>query len=224
MKYSLVVFDWDGTLIDSEARIIASMQAAGRDIQWSAPLSDEAVRNIIGLGLPEAIRSICPGITEPQVEQMRQRYAYHFLEVSELGMPLFDGVVEGLQRLKDAGCTLVVATGKSRRGLDRALRDTGLGRMFRTSRCADETKSKPDPLMLNELLKETGFSVHEAVMVGDTEFDLGMAENAGMDRIAVTYGAHHPDRLSGYAPVFTAHQFKSLVEWILDVDAAASYS
>ncbi|OPX55265.1 phosphoglycolate phosphatase [Oceanospirillum multiglobuliferum] len=222
MKYSLVIFDWDGTLIDSEARIIASMQAAGRDVQWPDPLSDEAVRNIIGLGLPEAIRELCPGISGDLVEQVRQRYSHHFLEVSELGMPLFEGVLEGLQRLKDAGCTLAVATGKSRRGLDRGFRDTGLGRMFRTSRCADETKSKPDPLMLNELLKETGFSVHEAVMVGDTEFDLGMAENAGMDRIAVTYGAHHPDRLKVYQPIYTAHKFMDLIDWILASAANAN--
>jgi len=133
-------------------------------------------------------------------------------------MPKFEGVRTGLERLKEAGCTLAVATGKSRRGLNRGLRDTGLDDLFTTSRCADETCSKPDPMMLNELLEETGFSVREAVMVGDTEFDLGMAKHAGMDSIAVNYGAHHPDRLTTYHPVLAVDHFIDLVDWILSDD------
>jgi len=216
VKYPFVIFDWDGTLVDSEARIISSMQAAGEDCGWQPPLTDEAVRNIIGLGLPEAIRHICPGIDDAGVEQMRAGYTHHFLERSTLEMPLFNGVETGLTRLKAAGCTLAVATGKSRRGLDRVLVDLALGSYFDLTRCADETRSKPDPLMLHELLDEARFDVRDAIMVGDTEFDLGMAENAGMDRLAVTYGAHHPDRLQGYKPVFTADRFDQLVGWLLE--------
>lgn len=215
MKYPFVIFDWDGTLVDSEARIITSMQAAADDYGWQSALTDEAVRNIIGLALPEAIRHICPGIDEEGVDAIRQGYTHHFLERSNLEMPLFDGVKEGLQRLKDAGCVLAVATGKSRRGLDRVLPEVGLVSLFEHTRCADETLSKPDPLMLHELLDVTGFDVRQAVMVGDTEYDLGMAKNAGMDRIAVTYGAHHPDRLQGYNPVFVADKFVQLVDWVL---------
>lgn len=215
MKYPFVIFDWDGTLVDSEARIITSMQAAADDYGWQSALTDEAVRNIIGLALPEAIRHICPGIDEEGVDAIRQGYTHHFLERSNLEMPLFDGVKEGLQRLKDAGCVLAVATGKSRRGLDRVLPEVGLVSLFEHTRCADETLSKPDPLMLHELLDVTGFDVRQAVMVGDTEYDLGMANNAGMDRIAVTYGAHHPDRLHGYNPVFVADKFIQLVDWVL---------
>lgn len=217
MKYPLVIFDWDGTLVDSEARIITSMQAAAADYGWQPALTDEAVRNIIGLALPEAIRHICPGIDDEGVESVRHGYTHHFLEQSDLEMPLFPGVKEGVQRLKAAGCELAVATGKSRRGLDRVLPDVGLASVFAHTRCADETLSKPDPLMLHELLDVTGFDVRQAVMVGDTEYDLGMAKNAGMDRIAVTYGAHHPDRLHAYAPVFVADQFVQLVDWLLDV-------
>lgn len=215
MKYPFVIFDWDGTLVDSEARIINSMQAAADDYGWQPALTDEAVRNIIGLALPEAIRHICPGIDEEGVEVIRQGYTYHFLEQSSLDMPLFDGVMDGLHRLKEAGCMLAVATGKSRKGLDRVLPEVGLDNLFAHTRCADETLSKPDPLMLHELLDVTGFDVRQAVMVGDTEYDLGMARNAGMDRIAVTYGAHHPDRLQSYNPVFVADHFIQLVDWVL---------
>ncbi len=215
MKYPFVIFDWDGTLVDSEARIITSMQAAADDFGWQPALTDEAVRNIIGLALPEAIRHICPGIDEAGVDAIRQGYTHHFLERSNLEMPLFDGVKEGLRRLKDAGCVLAVATGKSRRGLDRVLPEVGLESLFEHTRCADETLSKPDPLMLHELLDVTSFDVRQAVMVGDTEYDLGMAKNAGMDRIAVTYGAHHPDRLQSYNPVFVADHFIQLVDWVL---------
>lgn len=216
MKYSLVIFDWDGTLVDSEARIIASMQAAAEDYGWQPPLTDEAIRNIIGLALPEAIRHICPGIDEAGVEAMRQGYSNHFLGRSHLEMPLFDGVQEGLARLKSAGCTLAVATGKSRRGLDQVIPEVGLSSVFAHTRCADETLSKPDPLMLHELLDVTGVDLRDAVMVGDTEYDLGMARNAGMDVIAVTYGAHHPDRLHAYQPVLVANRFVELVDWLLD--------
>lgn len=215
MKYPLVIFDWDGTLVDSEARIVTSMQAAAEDYGWQPALSVEAVRNIIGLALPEAIRELCPGIRPEGVEAIRHGYTRHFLEQSDLEMPLFEGVSEGLQRLKDAGCMLAVATGKSRRGLNQVLPDVGLEGFFAHTRCADETLSKPDPLMLHELLDVTGYDVRQAVMVGDTEYDLGMAKNAGMDRIAVTYGAHHPDRLQVYHPVFTADKFVQLVDWLL---------
>jgi len=216
VKYPFVIFDWDGTLVDSEARIITSMQAAAADYGWQPALTDEAVRNIIGLALPEAIRHICPGIDESGVDMIRQGYTHHFLEQSSLEMPLFDGVKDGLHRLKDAGCTLAVATGKSRKGLDRVLPEVGLNNLFAHTRCADETLSKPDPLMLHELLDVTHFDVRQAVMVGDTEYDLGMAKSAGMDRIAVTYGAHHPDRLYGYKPVLVADQFVELVDWLLE--------
>ena len=217
MKYPLVIFDWDGTLIDSEARIVRCMQNAALDVGWQPALSYEAVRDIIGLGLPEAIRTLCPGIDEPQLQLLKERYSWHFLEASDQAMPLFPHVEEGLMRLQAAGCQLAVATGKSRKGLNQVFEETGLARYFSASRCADETRSKPDPMMLNELLHEMQLQVSDAVMVGDTEFDMALAENASMDRIAVNYGAHHPERLQKYHPVFTADQFSDLVDWLLDV-------
>lgn len=216
MKYPFIIFDWDGTLIDSELKIIHCMQAAARDIQWQPELTDNAVRNIIGLGLPEAICALCPGISEQKMLSLKQRYSYHFLESSEHETAPFQGVTEGLKQLRNAGHQLAVATGKSRRGLNQAFEETGLKPLFIDSRCADETRSKPDPLMLNELLQKNGFSAEQSIMIGDTEFDMALAQNAGMDRVAVSYGAHHADRLQKYAPSFTAHQFSELTEWILN--------
>ncbi|MCK2182665.1 HAD family hydrolase [Halomonas getboli] len=216
MRYRLMIFDWDGTLMDSLARIVACMQAAGRDIGWGE-LSEEAVRDIIGLGLPEAIAKLCPGIDPERAEALRQRYAYHFVEGDVTPMPFYPGVAEGLARLRAAdGSRLAVATGKSRRGLDRIFREAECGHWFHASRTADETLSKPHPRMLEELLDELGVPVEEAVMIGDTEYDLEMARALGMDRIAVTYGVHAPERLALSRPVFTADAFPELIDWLHD--------
>ncbi|WP_046079731.1 HAD family hydrolase [Halomonas sp. HG01] len=214
MRYRLMIFDWDGTLMDSLARIVACMQAASRDVGWGE-LSEEAVRDIIGLGLPEAIAKLCPGIGPEQAEALRQRYAYHFVEGDVTPMAFYPGVVEGLARLRaDDGSRLAVATGKSRRGLDRIFRESDCGHWFHASRTADETLSKPHPRMLQELLDELGVPVEEAVMVGDTEYDLEMARALGMDRVAVTYGVHAPERLAASRPVYTAEAFPALIDWL----------
>ncbi len=210
--YALVIFDWDGTLIDSADRIVCSMQAAARDLAHPA-LEPDAVRNIIGLGLPEAIQQLLPGATAETVEAMRERYSHHFLSQDQTPCPLFPGVEVGLRWLRAAGYRLAVATGKSRRGLDRAFRDTGLGPLFEFSRCADETRSKPHPLMLEELLAESGCSASQALMIGDTEYDLEMASNAGVDSVAVTYGVHAPDRLARHGPRQQVGTFGELIGW-----------
>ncbi|PMR67862.1 HAD-IA family hydrolase [Halomonas heilongjiangensis] len=214
MRYRLVIFDWDGTLMDSAARIVSCMQAAARDAEWGE-LSAESVRNIIGLGLPEAIAALCPGIDVERAERLRSRYAFHFVEGDTTPMRFFPGVEAGLVRLLgNADQRLAVATGKSRRGLDRVFRESGSGRWFHASRTADETRSKPHPLMLEELLAELGVDVGEAVMVGDTEYDLEMARALGMDRVAVTYGVHAPARLAASRPVFTAEAAPELFDWL----------
>lgn len=214
MRYRLVIFDWDGTLMDSVGRIVACMQAAARDAEWGE-LSAASVREIIGLGLPEAIAALCPGIDAERAERLRGRYAWHFVEGSDEPMRFFAGVEEGLAALHGrAGQRLAVATGKSRRGLDRAFRETGSGRWFHASRTADETLSKPHPLMLRELLDELGVGVGEAVMVGDTEYDLEMARALGMDRVAVTWGVHAPERLDASRPAFTAATVPELFDWL----------
>ncbi|MFW1678254.1 HAD-IA family hydrolase [Pontibacter sp. JAM-7] len=211
--YKLLIFDWDGTLIDSADRIIASMQAAARDCNVPVP-DAEAVRNIIGLGLPEAIRLLIPGIDQVGVEEMRRQYGAHFLEIDQTPMILFPGVRESLERMHQKGVRMAVATGKSRRGLDRGYKQTGLGPLFETSRCADETTSKPDPHMLHEILEETGVAPHEALMIGDTEYDLEMGQRAGTGLVAVSYGAHPLHRLEPYKPVLKVDQFMQLEAWL----------
>ncbi|BBB26198.1 HAD family hydrolase [Amphritea japonica] len=211
--YKLLIFDWDGTVIDSAARIISSMQKAAQDLS-QPELTDEAVRNIIGLGLPEAIQVLIPGVDESVIPQMRERYGHYYLGVDDTPTELFEGVEQTLNNLKDKGYRLAVATGKSRRGLQRVFEDTGLEYLFETSRCADETTSKPHPHMLEEILQETGLNAADAVMIGDTEFDLEMGVRAGMDTIAVSYGAHHVDRLKAYKPVLVMNNFPDLESWL----------
>lgn len=211
--YKLLIFDWDGTIIDSAARIISSMQQAARDLQ-QPELTDDAVRNIIGLGLPEAIRALIPGIDDALIPRMRERYGHYYLDADETPTALFAGVEQTLTNLNEKGFRLAVATGKSRRGLQSVFAETGLEYLFETSRCADETTSKPDPHMLHELLEETGVNVNDAVMIGDTEFDLEMGVRAGMDTIAVSYGAHHIDRLKVFNPVLEMDAFPELESWL----------
>lgn len=214
MRYRLVIFDWDGTLMDSAARIVSSMQAAAHEAGWGA-LSGEAVRDIIGLGLPEAIARLCPGIDAERAELLRSRYAFHFVQGDTTPMRFFPGVNEGVARLRvPAGRRLAVATGKSRKGLDRVFRESDSGHWFHASRTADETRSKPHPLMLEELLDELGVDVGEAVMVGDTEYDLEMARALDMDRVAVTWGVHAPARLEASRPVYTAESIAALFDWL----------
>lgn len=190
-EFDLIIFDWDGTLMDSVGHIVASMQAGIQDCHLPA-LPDDAVRHIIGLGLPEAIACLYPQQSPECRQQLRERYVHHFLASSHQ-QQMFVGAEDLLRRLKPH-CSLAIATGKSRLGLKRVLGDTGLGHYFTASRCADETASKPDPRMLHELLSVTGVAACRAVMIGDTTYDLEMARAAGMASIAVTHGVH--DRLA----------------------------
>ncbi len=210
----LLIFDWDGTLSDSTSKIIGCMQKAAQNT-GVAVLSDETIRNIIGLGLPEAMQRLYPDLSDTEKEQVKQRYIEHFLAEDQQPSPFFDGVLEGLKELRNAGFHMAVATGKSRRGLNRVLQNLKLEHYFDSSRCADETASKPNPLMLNELLSDFNLSADSALMIGDTEYDMEMAQNANMGRVAVSYGAHHIDRMKVYSPVFEAHSFPEFVAWVL---------
>ncbi|EPC03878.1 hypothetical protein L861_00855 [Litchfieldella anticariensis FP35 = DSM 16096] len=214
MRYRLVIFDWDGTLMDSESRIVTCMQAAARDIGWNE-LSRESVCDIIGLGLPEAIARMCPGIDDDRALVLRERYSHHFVTADQEPVAFFPGVEEGIARLREnPEQRLAVATGKSRRGLERVFAANGSGVWFHASRTADETRSKPHPQMLEELLDELGVEVGEALMVGDTEYDLDMARVLGMDRVAVTYGVHATNRLMQSQPTFVADSFSDLIDWL----------
>ena len=209
----LLIFDWDGTLSDSAGKIVRCMQAASISAGFHE-LSEESILNIIGLGLPEAMQSLYPNLNEEQKEQIRQEYIRHFLASDQEASPFFDGVVAGLSQLKKLGFQMAVATGKSRQGLDRVLKLTNMQQFFDGSRCADETVSKPHPMMLNELLLDFNKLPHQAVMVGDTEYDMEMARLAGVQRVAVSYGAHHISRLHAYDPVLCVNHFSEFVDWV----------
>ncbi|MFI8750710.1 HAD family hydrolase [Vreelandella lionensis] len=214
MRYELIIFDWDGTLMDSVPKIVSCMQAAAADAEWGE-LEVSAIEDIIGLGLPEAIAKLCPDIDPEQAERLRQRYSHHFVHGDTTPMPFFDGVEAQLARLRERPQQrLAVATGKSRRGLDRVFNETGSGGLFHTSRTADETRSKPHPQMLLEILAELQVPAERAVMVGDTEYDLEMARAIGMDRVGVTYGVHTPARLAASQPVWVAEDVPSLFDWL----------
>ncbi len=210
----VIIFDWDGTLSDSTSKIVNCVQKAARSTGFPV-LPDEAILNIIGLGLPEAMQRLYPDLTDEEKQCVRLSYVVHFLDVDQTPSPFFPGVEEGLEALKAAGFSMAVATGKSRRGLNRVFERLDMQRYFDASRCADETASKPHPLMLEELLEEFGVEASKAVMVGDTEYDMEMAQSANMPRVAVSYGAHHIDRLLPYKPCLSVDRFSHFVEWAL---------
>lgn len=209
----LLIFDWDGTLSDSTGLITQAMQAAAASLEIPVP-EDIQVHNIIGLGLPEALLQLFPAVTDSVREILKDTYRTHFLRLDEqLPSKLFPGVMDTLERLRENGHVLAVATSKSRHGLDRILANMQLQDFFHGSRCADETASKPHPLMLEQLLVEFAHPAADAVMVGDTEYDMDMARQIGMPRIAVSYGAHTPLRLEVYQPDMCLDQFAELLNW-----------
>lgn len=212
MKYELVVFDWDGTLLDSAGAIVQAIQSACRDL--GAPIPDDAsARHVIGLGLIDALRHAAPDLAPENYQAMVERYRHHYLS-GDHQLALFPGVPEMLSRLKEAGHILTVATGKSRLGLERALDHSGLRPLFQASRCADECHSKPHPQMLEELMAEFGISAEATLMIGDTSHDLLMASNAGVDSLAVTYGAHPHDHLLEHKPKACLHSVRELDQWL----------
>ncbi len=170
----LIIFDWDGTLCDSTGRIVAAMREAAQ--QLSAPVPEvDAVRDVIGLGLPEAMEELFPLLALPERDAMRERYSSCYVELDREPAGLFPGAMEVMEELRNRGHRLAVATGKGRRGLDRVLRGLGMGDYFDATRCADETSSKPDPHMLFDLLRELETSAEASLMIGDSEYDLMMA-------------------------------------------------
>ena len=193
----LVIFDWDGTLFDSVGQIVASLQYAAQ--QFQQPLTDDAAKSIIGLGLPEVMQILFPQVPHLQQDILRC-YSEHYVANSS-DDAWFDGVAQLLADLKQQGLKLAVATGKSRKGLDRVLSQTNSHHLFDITRAASETKSKPLPLMLQEILMEMDVAVECAMMVGDTSYDLEMAQNLNMPRIGVSYGVHSVATLQRYQPL-----------------------
>lgn len=213
MKFDLLVFDWDGTLMDSEARIVGSLQAAFADLGVPAP-SREACRDIIGLGMDRAVSVLWPQAAAEDRARFIECYRHHYLVASTTPTPLFEGAAEVISALHAQGYLLAVATGKSRRGLDAALEQSGLGPLFHATRTAEETFSKPHPGMLVELLDEFGIGPAQALMIGDTEYDLQMAINAGVRAVGVCYGAHAPERLRALEPLACLSRIDALPDWL----------
>ncbi len=212
--YRLLIFDWDGTLVDSIGRIVEAMHCAA-DACGLARCSDARVKGIIGLGLPEAIQSLYPDLVETEcVERFRRSYSEHYLVLEREPSALFPGVAEALEVFRAAGYLLAVATGKGRHGLQRVLAGRGWLNYFDTTRCADETASKPDPLMLEEILAHCGVAADQALMVGDSSFDLLMARRAGIDSVAVGYGAMPLSALREHAPKLAIESFTELRAWL----------
>lgn len=215
MKYKAIVFDWDGTLADSTACIVESMQCAAQACKLPFR-SDFEVKQIIGLGLPEAIISLWPEIEQDRalVKLMAKQYGVHYLSEQRTQMVLFDHALELLDAIKRMNICLAVATGKGRVGLDRVLAQFKLAHIFDDTRCADETKSKPHPLMLHELSQSLNVDTDNMLMVGDTQFDLDMAANAGIDSVAITHGAHDLEKLQKSKPIHVVNDLKQLAYWI----------
>jgi len=212
-QFDLIVFDWDGTLMDSETKIVRCMQAAAVDVGLPDP-GVAAIRDIIGLGLREAIQVVFPDQDNSMKAAIVERYRQHFLELDATDTPLFPGVEHGLAQLTGQDYLLAVATGKARRGLNRVLDDTGLRPLFISSRCADETFSKPHPQMLEEILEETGIDAARALMVGDTIYDMQMARTANVAGLAVSYGVHARERLLVSGALACLDSFPEVCSWI----------
>lgn len=211
-RYELIVFDWDGTLMDSAAMIVDSVQSAARDLGL-APPSEERARHIIGLGLGDALRHAMPDLPEDHYPKLVERYRHHYLS-RDHQLALFAGAAALVRELADNGFRLSVATGKSRKGLDRALDHTGLGVFFHGTRCADECHSKPHPQMIEELMDELAVAPEQTLMIGDTTHDLLMARNAGVDAVAVSYGAHPRASLAEVNYRYCADSVADLQAWL----------
>lgn len=204
-----VVFDWDGTLMDSVAHIVASMRLAVADMDWEER-SEAQLRDIIGLGLLAAGGKLFPGRSVDELEQLSTRYRHHYFGNMPRTVPLFPGADQLLADLYQQKYWLAVATGKGRRGLDAALAMHPSSKYFVVTKTAEETASKPDPMMLRELAAELAIQPNEMVMIGDSQYDLHMAQNFGCPSIGVTWGVHNRAELALYKPVETVDSLAEL--------------
>ena len=211
-RFDLIAFDWDGTLFDSTAIIVRSIQEAVRDVGGAVP-TDEAAAYVIGMALTQALAHAAPDVPPERYPELGNRYRYHYLQHQD-DPSLFEGVLPLLDDLRAQGHLLAVATGKSRRGLDEALHSVQLKGVFDSSRTADETAGKPHPLMLQELMAEFDVAPERLLMVGDTTHDLQMALSAGCASVGVSYGAHAPEDFGALNPLHVAHSVADLNQWL----------
>lgn len=212
-NYKLVIFDWDGTLMDSVSRIVSSVQAAANSLNIEPPTNDEG-KSIIGLSLDEAVEQLFPHVSEKIKRQLAEQYSHQYLHVNEIPAPLFENVLSLLKRLKEHNVLIAVATGKNRQGLNRVIEATQTQRYFDATRTATECKSKPNPEMITSLLTQLNIKPSEAVMIGDTSFDMEMALNANVDRVGVSFGAHTVDVIKSYQPKVIVNSYSELAAFL----------
>jgi phosphoglycolate phosphatase len=212
MNYRLVVFDWDGTIMDSTGLIAECIQLAAHDCGLTPP-STEAAKHIIGLGILDSTRMLFPNLDATGLQHFADRYRAHYLP-RDGEVRLYEGIEEVLTGLAHKERFLAVATGKPRRGLDRAFAHCGLAPHFHYTRCADEGQPKPHPDMLEKLMNFTGVAAHETLMIGDTTHDLDMAVAAGCDGLGVSYGAHYPEKLATSPHRAVLSSVSALNDWL----------
>lgn len=211
----LIVFDWDGTLMDSADHIITCLQSALTDLELPQK-TDSEIKNIIGLGLREALCVLCPEAIDSEITALTNRYRDHFFHQEKEPCELFPGARELIETLHAQDYYLAVATGKGRHGLDKVLNETGLGDYFPITRCADESHSKPHPQMLLDIIDWYGIAASETLMIGDTDYDLQMANNATAHAVGVTYGVHEKQRLLDCKPLACVNNIEELHRWLLN--------
>jgi phosphoglycolate phosphatase len=214
LKIDLVVFDWDGTVVDSTLTIAEAIRQSCADLALRVPTLEEA-SYVIGLGLHDALAHVAPGLTQAQVAALTDRYRHHYLSRDQFLRP-FDGIRPLLESIQSAGVPMAVATGKSRAGLERAFDATATRHFFADSRCADESVPKPSPDMLLELCEALDQSPDRVLMIGDTTHDIEMAQAAGAHALAVSYGAHDRARLEAARPLGIMDSVPHLSRWVLD--------
>jgi len=214
-QYQCVIFDWDGTLMNSEARIVSSIQAAAERANYPV-LSYNVSKQIIGLSLEKAVMTLYPEADEAGVKAISEGYTQYFLEESDVPMLPFEGAERMLKSLKAQGTKLAIATGKSRRGLDQVLDEVGFAGYFDLTRTPVESESKPSPLMLQQILEAFSLKPEQAVMIGDTEFDMEMAAAIQMDRIALSHGVHELERLQSFDPVACFDDLHAMHAWLVE--------
>ncbi len=217
MKFPLLVFDWDGTLVNSIDRIVSSLQYASQEAA-GIEVTDKQAKDVIGLGLIEAVSKLHPEFDATKdtvmLEKIADAYREHYVHHSTVPAPLFSGVENFLDELRDEGYTLAISTGKSRRGLTHSMEEHNMTRYFSTTRCAGENKSKPHPEMLHEILDELNFSAAQALMIGDSEHDLKMASNADVQSIGVTHGVHDSETLRKHNPLICLNNITDLIDFL----------
>ncbi|HEY1058752.1 MAG TPA: HAD-IA family hydrolase [Limnobacter sp.] len=214
MTFKMVVFDWDGTILDSTGAITRAIRHACTEAGLPDP-GAEIASYVIGLGLTDALRHAAPGASDEQVAKLVNSYREHYLS-NDHELELFSGAIPLLKALNELGVICTVATGKSRQGLNRAMAHSDTGRYFMGSRCADECHSKPHPQMLLELLAEFDLEPEQALMVGDTTHDLNMAQAAGVKAVSVQTGAHPPSLLNQVPHYKSFLSINEMSPWLID--------